>query len=113
MTKTTSNSLCLKVKCDHTELTEGDTYDVAAIRVNICDEYDNVQPFFSLPLKAELSGPIELAGPPYIQVAGGMGGCYVRTTGRAGAASLKISLPKEYSYLEHSSITLNFEVTVA
>ena len=98
VTKTTSNSLCLKVKCDHTELTEGDTYDVAAVRVNICDEYDNVQPFFSLPLKAELSGPIELAGPPYIQVAGGMGGCYVRTTGNAGPASLKISLPKEYSY---------------
>ncbi|MCR5118743.1 MAG: glycoside hydrolase family 2 protein [Lachnospiraceae bacterium] len=110
VTKTTTARLTLKLKCDHTELTEGDTYDVAAVRVQVCDEYGNVQPFFNTPLTAELSGPIETAGPKYVQIAGGMGGCYIRTTGKKGAASLKISLPEEYAYLEECSCTINFEV---
>ncbi|MCR4585742.1 MAG: glycoside hydrolase family 2 protein [Lachnospiraceae bacterium] len=111
VTKTTSSTLTLDVRCDHTELREADTYDVAAVRVRVCDEYGNVQPFFNAPLKAELSGPVELAGPPYIQIAGGMGGCYVRTTGKTGAASVKISLPAEYSYLSECSRTLLFEIS--
>ncbi len=110
VTKSTSGKLNLEVSCDHTELREGDTYDVAAVRVRVCDEYGNVQPFFNAQLKAELSGPIELAGPKYILINGGMGGCYIRTTGEKKAASLKISLPEEYSYLEESSRQLLFEV---
>ncbi|MBR5421163.1 MAG: glycoside hydrolase family 2 protein [Lachnospiraceae bacterium] len=97
VTKTTTGRLCLNVRVDHSELCEGDTYDVATLRVRVCDEYGNVQPFFNTPLDAELSGPIEFIGPKRVQIAGGMGGAYVRTLGSEGEASIRLSLPEEYA----------------
>ena len=38
----------------------------------------------------ETEGPIELIGPSVIGLGGGMGGTYVKTTGKKGSAVLKI-----------------------
>ena len=41
----------------------------------------------------EVTGDIEVLGPALADINGGMGGVYVRSTGVAGKASVKISLP--------------------
>jgi beta-galactosidase len=38
-----------------------------------------------------VEGPIELIGPRLLQLRGGCGGTYVKTTGRAGEASLTLT----------------------
>ena len=109
VTKSAVGRLSLDVRADHTELTEGDTYDVAALRIRVCDEYGNVLPFFHTPLKLSLSGPLELIGPAYAEIAGGMGGAYVRTTGETGEGELTVSLPAEYES-EGGSVKVRFRV---
>ncbi len=109
VTKSAVESLSLDVRADHTVLTEGDTYDVAALRIRVCDGYGNVQPFFHTPLPLKLSGPVELIGPAYAEIAGGMGGAYLRTTGEAGEAEITVSLPEEYKN-DKGSVTIRFRV---
>ncbi len=110
--KSAVGKLTLDVRTDHTLLTEGDTYDVAAVRIRVCDEHGNVVPFFNTPLKLTAEGPIEIIGPAEAQIAGGMGGTYVKTTGKAGMAKLKVSLPDSYSYREENAVTTEFEVRI-
>ncbi|MBR3308275.1 MAG: glycoside hydrolase family 2 protein [Lachnospiraceae bacterium] len=98
--KSTSSALKLDIRVDHTELEEKDSYDVATVRVRVCDQNGNVQPFFNMPLTVETEGPISLIGPKRVHIAGGMGGTYVKTTGESGKAKLTISLPEEYSFME-------------
>ena len=50
-------------------------------------------PFFNRQAEIELNGGIEVLGPALADINGGMGGVYVRSTGVAGKASVKISLP--------------------
>ena len=45
-----SAKLHLEVTPSHTELTEGDTYDMAAVRVRILDEYGSPAPYAQLPV---------------------------------------------------------------
>jgi len=73
------------------ELREEDTWDMAAVRIRITDEYGNVYPYAQFPVKLELSGDAELIGPDLITAEGGMCGTYIRTVGKAGKAELKIS----------------------
>ena len=108
--KSTSGKLTLDVRTDHTDLCEADTYDVAAVRIRVCDEYGNVQPFFNTPLDIRTEGVIELIGPKRAQIAGGMGGTYVKTVGAAGKAKLIVSLPEEYSFQDVFSSEVGFEV---
>ena len=112
VTKSTTGRLTLDVRTDHTDLTEGDTYDVAAVRIRVCDEHGNVQPFFNTPLQLEKEGPIEIIGPSYAQIAGGMGGTYVRSTGKEGKAKLTISLPEGYAFQDEWKSTVDLEVRV-
>ncbi len=112
VTKSTTGRLTLDVRTDHTDLTEGDTYDVAAVRIRVCDEHGNVQPFFNTPLHLEKEGPIEIIGPSYAQIAGGMGGTYVRSTGKEGKAKLTISLPEGYAFQDEWKSTVDLEVRV-
>ena len=74
-------------------LTEKETYDMALVRVHITDEYGNIMPFYNGHLKMKLDGPIEQAGPDYIEISGGMGGILVRTCGKEGSARLTASFP--------------------
>jgi beta-galactosidase len=74
-------------------LTEDSTYDVAAIRIKVTDEYGNVVSYFNRPAELEVSGDIEMLGPDLADINGGMGGIYVRSMGRPGNASVNISFP--------------------
>ncbi len=108
--KTVFHKLHIDVKCSSDVLQEGDTYDVAAVRLYIKDEYDNIQPFFmdSLPLSIEGAG--EIVGPGSARINGGMGGTYIRTTGK-GKITLKISCPEGFEGIfEEKEKVLVFEV---
>ncbi len=50
-------------------------------------------PFFNRQALLEVTGDIEILGPALADINGGMGGVYVRSTGVAGKASVKIALP--------------------
>lgn len=84
----------LNVNVSHTNLTEGDTYDVAAVRFIACDENNNQLFYFNDPVKLSVEGPLEIIGPDIISLNGGMGGTYVKTTGGAGLGRLIISNPQ-------------------
>ena len=77
----------------HTDLAEGDTYDMAAIRIQIQDEYGNVESYAQLPIQLTVEGAAELIGPNLVTAEGGMCGTYVRTVGQTGTAKLTISAP--------------------
>ena len=94
VTKGHSVKLRLSVAVSHTDLTEGDAYDMAAVRIRVLDKNGNQASYAQLPVKLSLSGEAELAGPDVIVLEGGSGGTYVRTTGRAGSAVLTLSTPQ-------------------
>jgi len=96
VTKSAMSKLCLDVDVSSNELVEKETYDVAAIRIKITDEYGNVMPFFNRQALLEVAGDIEVLGPSLADINGGMGGVYVRSVGKAGKGTVKISLP-DYS----------------
>ena len=81
----------LKAQVDHTDLTEGDTYDVAAIRVRMTDQNGNPMPYFFGALNVVADGDIEIIGEKPVILRAGMGGLYVRTKGQPGSASVTLS----------------------
>lgn len=93
--KSSMNRLCLDVTVSSNELLEDSTYDVAAIRIKVTDEYGNVMPFYNRQAVIEVEGPVEVLGPSMADINGGMGGVYVRSTGQEGKATVKISLPDQ------------------
>ncbi|MGN0977490.1 MAG: glycoside hydrolase family 2 protein [Faecousia sp.] len=86
-----SDKLHLEVKTSHTRLSEGDTYDMAAVRIRILDEHGNPAPYAQLPVRFRLEGEAELVGPDVVTAEGGMTGTYVKTTGKPGEAKLTIT----------------------
>ena len=89
-----SAKLQLEAVPSHTCLKEGDTYDMAAVRIRILDEYGNVAPYAQLPVCLTLEGEAELVGPKVVTAEGGMTGTYLKTTGKTGRAKLTISTPQ-------------------
>ena len=86
-----SGKLRLEAIPSHTRLWEGDTYDMAAVRIRILDENGNIAPYAQLPVRFALEGDAELVGPDVTCAEGGMTGTYVKTVGRAGTAKLTVS----------------------
>ena len=86
-----SAKLQLEVKASHTVLTEGNTYDMAAVRIRILDEFGNIAPYAQLSVKFTLTGVAELVGPDTVTAEGGMCGTYIRTIGTSGHATLTVS----------------------
>ena len=86
-----SAKLHLEVTPSHTELTEGDTYDMAAVRVRILDEYGSPAPYAQLPVTFRLEGAAQLVGPEVTTAEGGMTGTYVKNTGETGTAVLTVT----------------------
>ena len=72
----------------------GDTYDMAAVRIRIVDEFGNIAPYAQLPVTLNTEGSITLVGPSVVTAEGGMCGTYLRTDGRRGEAKLTISCPQ-------------------
>ena len=83
-------TLHLEVKVSKTALSEGDRYDMAAVRIRLLDEYNNPAVYAQLPVSLHAEGEIALAGPAIVTAEGGMCGCYVKTTGRTGRGTLRI-----------------------
>ena len=83
-------TLHLEVKVSKTALSEGDRYDMAAVRIRILDEFENPAVYAQLPVSLHAEGEIALAGPTIVTAEGGMCGCYVKTTGRTGRGTLRI-----------------------
>ncbi len=86
-----SAKLFLEATPSHVDLREGDTYDMAAVRIRILDENGNIAPYAQLPVRFRLEGPAELVGPDTATAEGGMTGTYLKTAGKSGEARLTIT----------------------
>lgn len=102
--KTPSARLHLAAAPSHLQLTEGDTYDMAAVRIQVLDENGNPASYAQLPVKLTLTGPLALVGPDVITLEGGMGGAYVRTVGQTGQAALTLTTAQT------EPVTLHFDI---
>ena len=93
---TCGSGTCLRLEVlpSHRDLREGASYDMAAVRVRITDEFGNVTPYAQLPVTFRLEGDAALVGPETATAEGGMCGTYVRTLGRFGTARLTVSTPQ-------------------
>lgn len=80
----------LDIRCSNTVLVEESTYDVASIRITARDEYENLLPYYQEPVRFYTEGEIELIGPSVVSLKGGMGGTFVKTTGKTGNGCLVI-----------------------
>lgn len=69
-------------------LTDGPTWDAAAVQLRAADQNGNTVPYFSEAVRLTLEGPGRLLGPAVVPLRGGMAGTYVATVGRAGAVQL-------------------------
>ena len=89
-TRCPGSRLQLELRVSKTALQEGDRYDMAAVRFRMVDENGNLAPYAQLPVKLRVQSAAELVGPDTVTAEGGMGGCYVRSSGSAGKASLTL-----------------------
>lgn len=84
-------ALHLEARVSKTRLREGDRYDMAAVRIRILDEQENLAVYAQLPVRFSVEGAIALVGPAVSAAEGGMCGCYVKTTGETGPGVLRLS----------------------
>lgn len=91
ITKAPMTKADLIVDIDHDVLSERNSYDVAAIRIKSVDENGNLLNYYNDPVEIKVEGNIELIGPNVISLSGGMGGTYIKTIGKTGEGSVKIS----------------------
>ncbi len=105
VTKMPSAKLHLHAEASHTALAEGETYDMAAVRIRILDENNNTASYAQLPVSFSVSGALELVGSKLAAAEGGMTGTYVRTTGETGEGTLTISAEGLESVLIHFTIS--------
>lgn len=101
-----SAALHLEARASHTALTEGASYDMAAVRIRILDGNDRPTPYAQLPVRFSLMGDAQLVGPDTAVAEGGMCGTYIRTLGRAGSAQLTIRTGQT------EPVTLRFTITM-
>ena len=104
VTRASGCRLHLELTASRTALCEGDTYDMAAVRIRVLDEYGTLASYAQLPVRFRVSGSAELVGPELAVLEGGMGGTYLRTAGRSGAAQLTVESPQT------EPVTLEFTV---
>lgn len=89
-----SAKLHLELTPSKTDLAEGNTYDMAAVRIRVLDENGNLAPYAQLPLELTVDGPAELVGPRVIVAEGGMAGTYLKTRGLSGKVRLTVRNPQ-------------------
>ena len=88
VTKEPVREIRLEAEADHTILTEQHSYDVALVRIRAVDDHGNVLPFYQEPVRLITEGDISIIGSDTIALQGGMGGTYVKSTGRSGRGAL-------------------------
>ncbi len=99
-----SAKLHLEAVPSKTVLDENGTYDMAALRIRVADEYGNTVPYAALPIRLSVAGAAELVGPETVVAEGGMTGCYVKSAGRSGTATLRLTSDQT------DPVTLYFEI---
>jgi beta-galactosidase len=99
--------IVLNAQVSHTALKEGNTYDVAAVRIQALSDCGNQLSYYQEPVILQTSGSIALIGPSVISLKGGAGGTYVKTIGEAGQGTLTISGES------FAPVTIEFTVTKA
>ncbi|MDD3339025.1 MAG: glycoside hydrolase family 2 TIM barrel-domain containing protein [Lachnospiraceae bacterium] len=95
----------LEVRTDTNTLTEGDTWDMATIRIRAVDDNHNVLPYSNRAISMRVDGPLALIGPEHVALTGGAAGTYVKTTGETGTGHLMLRAPGM------EPVVLTFEVT--
>ncbi len=90
VTKAPGSELHLDVRVSSAELCEDASYDMAAVRIRVMDEYGNLAPYAQTGVHLELKGAAELVGGENITLEGGMGGTYVKSVGTSGTAELAL-----------------------
>ena len=103
VTKSPVTSVTLSVESDRTELTVGETYDVACVRIRAVDQNGNVLPYFNEPVSFKTEGGVRLIGPALTSLRGGLGGTFVRTV-TEGEGALTVSAPGA------PDVTINFKI---
>lgn len=106
VTKCPSAKLHLSVIPSHTDLTEGEVYDMAAVRIRLLDEHDSPAPYAQLPVLLSVNGDIELIGPSAVTLEGGSCGTYIRTVGKEGAGTLTVFTSQT------ESVTVDFKIKI-
>ena len=89
--KSSTDKVHLEIRADHTELTEGETYDVACMRLCVKDQNGNVCHFYNDAVNVEIEGPGTIIGPKTAAIRGGYGGTYVKTEGEEGEITVTLS----------------------
>ncbi len=106
-TRAPGRALRLDVRVSHTVLCERQSYDMAAVRVRILDEYGAVASYAQLPVSLCAEGGVALVGAETVTAEGGMCGAYVRSLGRAGRGALRLKA----AGLDEVKIDFTVEVT--
>ena len=103
-TRAPGKHLHIEARVSSTALTERASYDMAAVRIRLLDEYGNTASYAQLPVELETGGVIGIAGPHTVTAEGGMCGTYVRSLGRAGSGTLTLRVQ------ELESVKIEFTV---
>ena len=69
-------------------LTDGPTWDCAAVSLRAIDQNGNLLPYCGEAVQLSVDGPLKIIGPSVVPLRGGMAGTYLATTGEAGRAVL-------------------------
>ncbi|MDO4500229.1 MAG: glycoside hydrolase family 2 TIM barrel-domain containing protein [Erysipelotrichaceae bacterium] len=85
-----ARKLHLSIEVTHTELVEDKSYDVSAVRFKVLDENNNIASYANEVLYLSCAGNVEIIGPDVVALQGGMGGTYIRSTGKSGTGTLVI-----------------------
>lgn len=113
VTRAPAQRLVLQALPDTTTLVEGDTWDLASIRLRLVDEHGTPQHYARRSAVLELTGDAALVGPAHVPFVGGSAGTYVRTTGRPGSATLRVRTDGADDVVLHFTIDDHRSGTVA
>jgi len=80
----------INIDVSNGQLEEGETYDMAQVKLVCVDKEDNELPYLTKGFKLTSNGLIEIVGPKYIVTRGGIASFYVRTTGSVGTANILV-----------------------
>ena len=86
-----SNKLHVEAKISSHTLREGDIYDMAALRMRVLDGHGNLASYAQLAAKLTVEGAAELIGSDTVTLEGGMGGAFIKTVGKKGAARITVT----------------------
>ena len=92
VTRSAVTSVDFTAKADSEILCVGDTYDATRIELTAVDQYGNRLPYSNAAVKVKATGPVSVIGPDVFSLIGGARAFWVRTTGGAGKARLKIDV---------------------